>query len=130
MFLRKLLSRLADNTMSSGAVITYDELKQLISSGCVQIFDVRNPEEVQNGKIPNSINIPVSELEDALKMDPAAFKQKFKAEKPKLDDSNVIFHCQLGRRGQRATEMAIAEGYKNARNYLGAYSEWAAKEGR
>ncbi|XP_040190459.1 thiosulfate:glutathione sulfurtransferase [Rana temporaria] len=137
MILRKLLRRLRvparpldSETMSTGGVITYDDLKKLINSGSVQLFDVRNPEELQNGIIPNSVNIPVSEVEAALQMDAAAFKQKYKAEKPKLEDDNLIFHCQLGRRGQRAADIAASQGFTKARNYLGAYKEWAEKEGR
>ncbi|KAM5124900.1 thiosulfate:glutathione sulfurtransferase-like [Mantella aurantiaca] len=136
MFLRKILTRLGvtatpeyQPTMCNGGV-TYEDLKKLLNSGSVQLFDVRNPEEVQNGRIPNSVNIPVTEVEAALQMDPDAFKQKYNVEKPKLDDDNVIFHCQLGRRGQRATDIAIAMGYKKAQNYPGAYKEWAEKEGR
>ncbi|XP_077319915.1 thiosulfate:glutathione sulfurtransferase [Lithobates pipiens] len=137
MILRKLLRRLGvparpldDTTMSAGGVITYEELKKLIDSGSVQIFDVRNPEELQNGKIPNSVNIPVTEVEEALQMDAASFKQKYKVEKPKLEDDNVIFHCQMGKRGQRATDIAVSQGYTKARNYLGAHKEWAEKEGK
>ncbi|XP_073464987.1 thiosulfate:glutathione sulfurtransferase isoform X2 [Aquarana catesbeiana] len=137
MILRKLLRRLGvpsrpleNTTMSTGGVITYEDLKKLINSGSVQIFDVRNPEELQNGRIPNSVNIPVTEVEAALQMDAASFKQKYKVEKPKLEDDNLIFHCQLGKRGQRATDIAVSQGYTKARNYLGAHKEWAEKEGR
>ncbi|XP_069582288.1 thiosulfate:glutathione sulfurtransferase isoform X2 [Ranitomeya imitator] len=72
----------------------------------------------------------VTDLEDALKMDPETFKQKYHVEKPQLNDHNLILHCQLGRRGQRATEVAQSLGYKYARNYAGAYKEWSEKEGK
>ncbi|CAI9611595.1 unnamed protein product [Staurois parvus] len=135
MFLRKLLTRLGVSAteraaMSSGGVISYDDLKKLINSGSVQIYDVRNPEELQIGRIPTAVNIPVAEVEGALQMDAVAFKQKYNVEKPKPEDDNLIFHCQLGRRGERATNIAIGLGFKKARNYLGAYKEWAEKEGR
>ncbi|XP_040267064.1 thiosulfate:glutathione sulfurtransferase isoform X1 [Bufo bufo] len=118
-----------DNTVSADAVISYDELKKLISSGNFQIFDVRSPKEVNAGKIPSSVNIPVTDLEDALKMDPEAFKQKYLVEKPQ-PDNNLVFHCQMGKRGQQATEIALGLGYRHARNYLGAYKEWSEKEGK
>ncbi|XP_018420742.1 PREDICTED: thiosulfate sulfurtransferase/rhodanese-like domain-containing protein 1 [Nanorana parkeri] len=136
MFLRKLLTRLgvttrlADNTTMSSGVISYDELKKLLSSGSIHLFDVRNPEELKSGKIPNAINMPVAEVEGALQMDADAFKKKYNVEKPKVDDGNLIFHCHLGRRGQRAADIAVGLGYKKARNYLGAYKEWAEKEGK
>ncbi|XP_056409106.1 thiosulfate:glutathione sulfurtransferase-like isoform X3 [Hyla sarda] len=116
--------------MSTGAVISYDDVKKLIGSGDIQIFDVRTVEEVTNGRIPGSVNIPVTEIEDALKMDPEAFKEKYHVAKPQPNDHNLVFHCQMGRRGQKATDIALGLGYQHARNYLGAYKEWSEKEGK
>ncbi|XP_070639450.1 thiosulfate:glutathione sulfurtransferase isoform X3 [Bos indicus] len=70
----------------------------------------------------------VSELESALQMEPAAFKALYSAEKPKLEE-NLIFFCQMGKRGLQATQLAQRLGYKEARNYEGAYREWLQKEG-
>ncbi|XP_069582280.1 thiosulfate:glutathione sulfurtransferase isoform X1 [Ranitomeya imitator] len=126
----RLVSRNTGTTMSTDAVISYDEVKKLVCSEQGRIIDVRTPEEVGNGKIPGTVNIPVTDLEDALKMDPETFKQKYHVEKPQLNDHNLILHCQLGRRGQRATEVAQSLGYKYARNYAGAYKEWSEKEGK
>lgn len=57
-------------------------------------------------------------------MDPAAFQTLYCAEKPKLEDKNLIFFCQMGRRGLQATQLAQGLGYTGARNYAGAYKEW------
>nr|XP_023419490.1 thiosulfate:glutathione sulfurtransferase isoform X2 [Cavia porcellus] len=69
----------------------------------------------------------VSELENALQMEPAAFQALYSAEKPKLDDENLVFFCQMGRRGLQATQLAQSLGYRGARNYAGAYREWSEK---
>ncbi|XP_023419490.2 thiosulfate:glutathione sulfurtransferase isoform X3 [Cavia porcellus] len=69
----------------------------------------------------------VSELENALQMGPAAFQALYSAEKPKLDDENLVFFCQMGRRGLQATQLAQSLGYRGARNYAGAYREWSEK---
>lgn len=53
----------------------------------------------------------VSELEIALNMDPAVFQASYGAEKPKLEDKNLIFFCQMGRRGLQATQLAQGLGY-------------------
>nr|XP_060500501.1 thiosulfate:glutathione sulfurtransferase isoform X2 [Panthera onca] len=71
----------------------------------------------------------VSELESALQMEPAAFQAVYSAEKPKRDDENLIFFCQMGKRGLQATQLAQGLGYTGARNYAGAYREWFQKEG-
>ena len=56
--------------------------------------------------------LPVSELETALQMEPAAFKALYSTEKPKLEDENLIFFCQRGKRGFQATQLALGLGYK------------------
>ncbi|XP_004407944.1 PREDICTED: thiosulfate sulfurtransferase/rhodanese-like domain-containing protein 1 isoform X2 [Odobenus rosmarus divergens] len=71
----------------------------------------------------------VSELESALQMEPAAFQALYSAEKPKLEEENLIFFCQMGRRGLQATQLAQGLGYTGARNFAGAYREWSQKEG-
>nr|XP_033778896.1 thiosulfate:glutathione sulfurtransferase [Geotrypetes seraphini] len=108
--------------------ISYQDLKKLTASGEGRIFDVRSPEEVSQGKIPNSINIPVDKVEAALKMDPETFQKTYLVKKPKPEDENVVFHCQMGKRGARATETAVALGYTKVRNYAGGYKEWSEKE--
>ncbi|XP_044846790.1 uncharacterized protein LOC123351468 isoform X2 [Mauremys mutica] len=110
-------------------VISYKDMKVLVDSGNARIIDVRLPEEVANGRIANSVNIPVAEVEEALKMDPETFKMKYGIDKPRMDDENLIFYCQRGRRAAEATKIAIALGYTKARNYAGSYKEWSEKEG-
>ncbi|XP_029437429.1 thiosulfate:glutathione sulfurtransferase [Rhinatrema bivittatum] len=119
--------RQAANTMTA-ANITYDELKKLSASGNARIFDVRTPAEVAQGKILNSINIPVDDIESALKMDPETFQKKYLVKKPKPEDAFVIVHCQMGKRGAQAAETAVAMGYTKVRNYAGGYKEWSEKE--
>ncbi|KAJ1080841.1 hypothetical protein NDU88_001030 [Pleurodeles waltl] len=113
--------------MSQVKVISYEDLKKV--TGKVPIFDVRSPEEVSNGKIPSTVNIPVDEIEQALKMDPESFKKKYTVNKPKPED-NIIVHCQMGRRGARAAEIAMAQGYAKVQNYAGGYKEWSDKGGK
>nr|XP_019813681.1 PREDICTED: thiosulfate sulfurtransferase/rhodanese-like domain-containing protein 1 [Bos indicus] len=113
---------------SSEPTVSLPELRSLLASGGARLFDVRSREEAAAGTIPGALNIPVSELESALQMEPAAFKALYSAEKPKLEE-NLIFFCQMGKRGLQATQLAQRLGYKEARNYEGAYREWLQKEG-
>uniref|UniRef100_A0A8C0XG21 Rhodanese domain-containing protein n=1 Tax=Castor canadensis TaxID=51338 RepID=A0A8C0XG21_CASCN len=62
-------------------------------------------------------------------MDPDAFQALYSAEKPKLEDENLVFFCQLGKRGFQAMQLALGLGNTGARNYAGAYKEWLEKEG-
>ncbi|XP_060756852.1 thiosulfate:glutathione sulfurtransferase [Neoarius graeffei] len=110
------------------SVVTYKQLKVMLASHNVQLFDVRNPDEFQAGRIPDSVNIPLGQLEDSLKLSPEQFEKLFKVKAPKKEDDNIIFHCQRGRRSLTALKTAWSLGFSRARHYAGGYSEWAEKE--
>jgi len=55
------------------------------------------------------LSVPI--LENAFNLSPETFKDHYNADKPKLDQE-VIFHCKMGGRAQKATEFAISLGYK------------------
>ncbi|KAG5853137.1 thiosulfate:glutathione sulfurtransferase isoform X1 [Anguilla anguilla] len=116
---------------NSQDVISYDELKALQKkSSSLLVIDVRSKEEVDKGAIPGTINIPVDTVETELSLDPEAFQAKFGVRKPTPDAPDLVFHCQMGRRGGAATEKARSLGFKNARNYAGGYKEWSEKGGK
>ncbi|XP_018554880.1 thiosulfate:glutathione sulfurtransferase [Lates calcarifer] len=111
--------------------ISYEDLKALLGkSQNLLLVDVRNKDEVDKGRIPGSINIPVNAVGDAFSLEPEEFKAKYGVTKPPLDAPELVFHCQMGRRGQMATNKAHELGYVNARNYTGGYKEWSEKEGK
>nr|XP_012623982.1 thiosulfate sulfurtransferase/rhodanese-like domain-containing protein 1 isoform X2 [Microcebus murinus] len=120
----------ARRTMAGAPTVSHPELRSLLAAGRARLFDVRSREEAAAGTIPGALNIPVSELESALQMEPAAFQALYSAEKPKLEDENLVFFCQMGKRGFQATQLARGLGYTGARNYAGAYREWLEKEGQ
>ncbi|XP_073343137.1 thiosulfate:glutathione sulfurtransferase [Pagrus major] len=111
--------------------ISYEELKALVGkSQNLLLVDVRTKDEVDKGRISGSVNIPVDSVEAAFAMEPEAFKAKYGVTKPPLDAPELVFHCQMGKRGGTATNTACKLGYVNARNYAGAYKEWCEKEGK
>uniref|UniRef100_A0A182XZ05 Rhodanese domain-containing protein n=1 Tax=Anopheles stephensi TaxID=30069 RepID=A0A182XZ05_ANOST len=115
------------NTMS---IATYEEVLDLPNHPEKLLVDVRNPDELaETGKIPTSINIPLPQLEDGLKLTDEEFKAKFGRDKPGTS-TEVIFHCKMGGRAQKATDLAASLGFTNARNYKGSWTEWAAKQGK
>ncbi len=75
----------------------------------VNVIDVREPEEVATGKIPNAINIPLSLLE---------FKrQEIEKTKP------YIIVCHSGGRSAMASEFLESYGY-DVTNMIGGMSAW------
>ena len=74
-------------------------LKKALQHGAI-IIDVRTPRENDNGRIPESINIPLERI--------AASEQRIKGmERP------VIFCCTDGSRSKKAKAMMSAKGMKN-----------------
>ncbi|XP_027030806.1 thiosulfate:glutathione sulfurtransferase [Tachysurus fulvidraco] len=110
------------------SVVTYEQLKVMLTRHRVQLFDVRNPDEFQAGRIPDSVNVPLGQLEESLKLSPEKFEKRFKVKAPKKEDDDIVFHCQKGRRSLTALETAWRLGFSRARHYAGGYSEWAEKE--
>jgi len=107
----------------------YDEIKSLPDHPEKLLIDVREPEELkQTGKIPTSINIPLDEVQNALSdIDQYTFEKLYGVSKPS-QDQNIIFYCMIGKRSHKASEIALKLGYKNVKNYLGSWTEWAECE--
>ncbi len=75
------------------------------------ILDVRETSEVSNGKIPNSVNIPLGQLRNRLS----------ELDKTRL----VVASCQVGLRGYLAERILKQNGF-NAANLSGGYLTWKA----
>ncbi|PSR71291.1 hypothetical protein PHLCEN_2v12805 [Hermanssonia centrifuga] len=93
--------------------LSYEELKPktLQPSPATYLIDVREPDEVLQGSIPSSVNIPLTVLADSLHVSRAKFKEQFGFEKPK-HDQEVVFYCRSGKRSTTACDVAKRNGYK------------------
>nr|AQY54360.1 heat shock protein 67b.2 [Musca domestica] len=112
-------------------VVSYEEIKQLPKQPEKLLIDVREPKELQEtGQIPTSINIPLGQVATELadNVDAGAFKAKYGRDFP-TKNTEIIFHCKIGRRSQNAAEIAYKLGFEKSKNYLGSWTEWAEKEG-
>lgn len=77
------------------------------------ILDVRTPEEVEEGYIPNASNIDIY------------LGQDFLAELEKLDKSkNYYVYCRSGNRSRQACAIMNSVGFDNAYNLEGGILEW------
>ncbi|XP_073697481.1 thiosulfate:glutathione sulfurtransferase-like [Garra rufa] len=109
-------------------VVTYEQLKEMMSTGSIQLFDVREPDELEAGFIPGATNIPLGDVEQALKLSPDQFRERYGVPKPGLEDSGFVLYCQRGIRSLTALEFARDLGYSKARHYAGGYNEWIQLE--
>lgn len=87
--------------------------EQLGGDANAVVLDVRTEEEIEEGIIPNSINIDIykgQEFIDALE---------------KLDKSkNYYVYCRSGNRSGQACAIMKSIGFKNAYNLEGGFMNW------
>ncbi|MGE8205955.1 rhodanese-like domain-containing protein [Heyndrickxia sp. NPDC080065] len=90
--------------------ITPKEVETFIQEGKkVNLIDVREVDEVEAGKIPGAVNIPLGTIESRIN---------------ELDKSaEYIMVCRSGGRSGRATEILESEGF-NVMNMSGGMLAW------
>ncbi|ESO86435.1 hypothetical protein LOTGIDRAFT_129390, partial [Lottia gigantea] len=106
-------------------VVEFTEFKQLLNKDNVHVIDVREPEElVEDGAIPNTINIPLGEVEAVFSKSPTEFEERYQFDISHPDSVNVIFSCRSGCRSEEALETVLKLGFKKARHFGGGFLEW------
>ena len=78
--------------------IAPSELKQRLDNGDdIQIIDVREPDEVAIGRIPNSVHIPLAQVVNRMgEIDPGR---------------ETVMHCKMGGRSARAIDALKRSGF-------------------
>jgi rhodanese-related sulfurtransferase len=86
-------------------------------AGSVLIYDVRQPEEYNEGHIKGAILMPLGDLADRYKGIPHRKK--------------IVVYCRSGNRSAQAVSFLRAHGYPQAVSLSGGYLEWSrAQESR
>lgn len=89
--------------------ITVDELATKMAAGAVVLFDVRNPDEFESGRVPGARLVPLGEVPDRVAEFPTG--------------TEVLVICQAGGRSARAVEYLRARGV-DAVNIAGGTGAW------
>ena len=94
--------------------ISVNELAHLIKNKkCVNLVDVRNPDEVKEFNIEGSQFIPLPELEERI---------------AEIDQTGPIFLiCKSGKRSAKAAEILKTKGMNEITNVIGGMDEWKNK---
>lgn len=102
------------NILNSMADLSQEEWEeQLQNDDNAFILDVRTPEEVEEGYIPNAINIDIY------------LGQDFLTELEKLDKGkNYYIYCRSGNRSGQACTIMNSLGFENAYNLEGGFMNW------
>lgn len=86
---------------------------QLDKDSNAVVLDVRTEEEVEQGYIPNAVNIDIY------------MGQGFLDEVEKLDKSkNYYVYCRSGKRSAQACMLMKQLGFESTYNLLGGFMEW------
>lgn len=93
--------------------ITATELKQRLERGDdIQIVDVREPDEYQIARLPNSIHIPLAQVTNRMS---------------EIDATReTVVHCKMGGRSARAIEALKRAGFTGQlTNLKGGINAWS-----
>jgi len=93
--------------------ISKDQLKESLDQ--YVIIDVREADEVENGKIENSQNMPLGLL----------IRNAKKGRIEELKQEKVCVYCASGYRGNIAADELVKAGF-SAVNLDGGYATWSA----
>lgn len=118
-------------TMLSDSTLVVPQIQRLDLERYIQnktcIIDVREHKELQEtGVIPNSVNIPLGEIEQAFQLPKDVFQKKYKCVKPDINDI-LVFTCRSGKRSYIACEKLHSLGFKGVINYSGGWLDWEEK---
>ena len=92
--------------------ITADELEARLAAGTVSLIDVRNSSEWEEGRIPGSLNLPLSRLTERLDEVPR--------------DRPLVVHCRSGARAEVAIGMLQSSGVRDILHLSGDFLGWEA----
>ncbi len=97
--------------------MTVQELKQLLESGADDfvLIDVRNPNEYEIAKIPNSVLIPLPEIERGVGVEKV---------KELVNGHRLIAHCKMGGRSAKALGILKEAGIEGT-NVKGGIIAWS-----
>lgn len=94
-------------------LIQQDWSSQMYNDGDAIVLDVRTQEEVDEGKIPNSLHIDIYK------------GQGFIDEIEKLDKLKSYYvYCKAGARSAQACAIMKQLGFNKTYNLLGGFSQW------
>lgn len=93
------------------------ELQKIVNNKEVKIIDIRVSWQYNEGHIPNSLNIPLGEL-DVLRINAEGISER----------SRIIVYDGSGKQSIIAYEVLTTKGYKKTQILEGGFDSWVANE--
>ena len=88
------------------------EATRLVNSSNATLLDLRETSELDGGRLPNAVHIPLSQLASR------------KDELARAASRPVIAYCASGRRSRLAAKTLAAIGFKEVYNLRGGFRAW------
>ncbi len=108
--------KLVDEAKKEIKEITVDDLKKMLTGeGSFTLIDVREPNEVAQGRIGNAVPIPRGVLE--LQID--SVTQNY--------DEPIVLYCGGGNRSALAAANLKKMGFTNAMSLMGGWKAWCER---
>ncbi|MGN6196374.1 MAG: rhodanese-like domain-containing protein [Ginsengibacter sp.] len=98
--------------------LTPQQVKEELSKGDVNLIDIRESEELKNGKIPGAVNAPRGMLEFYADSTLPYYRPEFDKNK------RIILHCASGGRSALAVKTLKEMGYENIAHLDGGLKAW------
>ena len=100
-----------NRVLSNVPSISSEESQKVISDNNYRFLDVRTDGEYSDGHIPNSIHIPLQEIQLRI------------SEIEKIKDKKIIVYCRSGARSSMASKTLLKEGF-DVSNLTGGIMSW------
>jgi rhodanese-related sulfurtransferase len=107
-----LIWPLLNGRLSRGRGIGTLGATQLMNSQNPLLLDLREPKEIEGGKLPNAVHLPLSQLASR------------GAELAKYTSRPVIAYCDRGQRGGSAAGALAKLGFKDIYHLQGGFKAW------
>ncbi|KAJ2555276.1 hypothetical protein EV175_002311 [Coemansia sp. RSA 1933] len=124
----KAMMLLARRPYSVKPDVSFDELNQLIHGTGRRpyvLVDVREPNEVAQGRVPTAVNIPLGDVARAFALPSMDFKAKYGIGRPSPNE-DTIFYCRSGKRSQNAIDQVEKiDPDLSIRNFRGSWLNYA-----
>ena len=100
-----------NRVLSNVPSISSEESQKVISDNNYRFLDVRTDGEYSDGHIPNSIHIPLQEIQSRI------------SEIEKIKDKKIIVYCRSGARSSMASKTLLKERF-DVSNLTGGITSW------
>ena len=100
-----------NRVLSNVPSISSEESQKVISDNNYRFLDVRTDGEYLDGHIPNSIHIPLQEIQSRI------------SEIEQIKDKKIIVYCRSGARSSMASKTLLKEGF-DVSNLTGGIMSW------